>query len=261
MFLDELLARLDRVSHQIAHRTLGLGGIVDAHLEQRARCGFHRGLPQLVGIHLTQALVALDVELVRAAHLGEHGAKRALVVDIALDLGGAGVLLLDAEDRRAGDVDVAAVDELGHVAIEERQQQDADVRAIDIRIGHDDDAVVTRLVGVEILADVGANRRDQRADRVAGQRAVQTSALDVEDLAAQGQNGLEEAVAARLGAAAGAVASAFVSGAVTVGAGSFLPENASINSKTATTKIIAATTHCFVLFFSSIKFSPFLKIN
>ena len=44
--------------------------------------------------------------------------------------------------RRLGDVDVAAFDQLGHLAVEEGQEQGADVRTVHIGIGHDDDAVV-----------------------------------------------------------------------------------------------------------------------
>jgi hypothetical protein len=46
---------------------------------------------------------------------------------------------------------------------------------------------------------------DQRADFGAGQHAVETRALDVEDLALQGQDRLGLAVAALLGRAAGGV--------------------------------------------------------
>ena len=41
------------------------------------------------------------------------------------------------------------------------------MRAVDIGIGHDDDAVVTSLVGVEIFSDVRADCRDERANRLA----------------------------------------------------------------------------------------------
>ena len=34
------------------------------------------------------------------------------------------------------------------------------MRTVDVGIGHDDDAVVTRLVGVEVVADVRADGRD-----------------------------------------------------------------------------------------------------
>ena len=80
------------------------------------------------------------------------------------------------------------------------------MRAVNVGIGHDDDAVVARLVGVEVVADVRANSRDQRADGVAGKRAVQARALHVEDLAAQGQDGLRLAVAGLLGRAACGIA-------------------------------------------------------
>ena len=80
------------------------------------------------------------------------------------------------------------------------------MRTVDVGIGHDDDAVVTRLVGVEVVADVRADGRDERADGVARERAVQAGALHVEDLAAQGQDGLRLAVAGLLGRAACGVA-------------------------------------------------------
>ena len=48
-------------------------------------------------------------------------------------------------------VDVAALHQLGHLAVEEGQQQRADVSAIDVGIGHDDDAVVAQLGSVEVI--------------------------------------------------------------------------------------------------------------
>ncbi len=55
-------------------------------------------------------------------------------------------------------------------------------------------------------ADAGAERGDQRADLLGRQHLVHARAFDVEDFAAQRQDGLEFAVAALLGAAACAVA-------------------------------------------------------
>ena len=80
--------------------------------------------------------------------------------------------LLHLVERRLRDVDVAALDQLGHLPIEERQQQRADVGAVDVGVGHDDDAVVAQLVDVEVvaagaLADAGAERGDQRQDLAA----------------------------------------------------------------------------------------------
>jgi hypothetical protein len=60
---------------------------------------------------------------------------------------------------------VAALDQLRHLPVEEGQQQRADVGAVDVGVGHDDDLVVAQLVDVELVAaDAGAERRDQRAD-------------------------------------------------------------------------------------------------
>src|SRR5436853_7822096 len=78
--------------------------------------------------------------------------------------------------------------------------------AVDIRVGHDDDAVIARLRRLEILAaDAGAERLDQGADLGRGQHFVEAGALDIEDLALQRQDRLKGAVAALLRGAAGAV--------------------------------------------------------
>src|SRR3546814_8724033 len=82
-----------------------------------------------------------------------------------------------------------------------------DVTAVDIGVGHDDDPVIADLRDVELLgADAGAERRDQRADLLAGQHLVEAGPLDVQDLAAQRQDRLRLAVPSLLRRAAGAVA-------------------------------------------------------
>jgi hypothetical protein len=118
------------------------------------------------------------------------------------------------------DVDVAALHQLGHLAVEEGQQQGADVGAVHVRVGHDDDAVVTQLVHVEVVrpalalgvvfvgvgfADAGAQGGDEGDDFVAGQQLFVAGFFHVQNLAAQGQDGLEFAVAALLGRAPGGV--------------------------------------------------------
>jgi hypothetical protein len=106
-----------------------------------------------------------------------------------------------------GDVDVAAVDELGHLPVEERQQQGPDVRAVHVRVGHDDDAVVAELLDVEVLgADAAAERGDHRLDLVAAQHLVEAGLLDVEDLALDRQDRLEATIPALLCRPAGRLA-------------------------------------------------------
>ena len=81
--------------------------------------------------------------------------------------------------RRLCNVDVATLDQLGHLAVEKGKQQGADVCAVDVGIGHDDDAVVAQFVDVEIvrarlarlgahLANAGAECCDERQNFIAG---------------------------------------------------------------------------------------------
>jgi len=89
---------------------------------------------------------------------------------------------------------------------EEREEQGADVRAVDIGVGHDHDAVVAGLLEIELVADPRADRGDQGLDLEVLQDLVQARLLDVEDLAADRQDRLRRRVARRLRRAAGRVA-------------------------------------------------------
>ena len=118
-----------------------------------------------------------------------------------------GLAALHFVERRLGDVDVAALQQLRHLPVEEGEQQRADVGAVHVRVGHDDDAVVAQLVGVELfLADAAAERGDERAHFLRREHLVEARLLHVEDLALQRQDRLELAVAALLGGAACGVA-------------------------------------------------------
>ena len=109
-------------------------------------------------------------------------------------------------ERRLGDVEMAGADQRLHVAVEEREQQRADVRAVHVGVGHDDDAVIAELRQVEVFgADAGAERGDDGADLGRAQHLVEPGALDIEDLAAQRQHRLIAAVTRLLGRAAGGI--------------------------------------------------------
>ncbi len=99
------------------------------------------------------------------------------------------------------------LDQLLHLPVEEGEQQRADMRAVNVGVGHDDDLVIAELAEIElVVADAGAERGDERSYLGARQHLVEARPLDIEDLAAQGEHGLEGAVARLLGAAAGRVA-------------------------------------------------------
>jgi hypothetical protein len=95
----------------------------------------------------------------RQPRLDQIAVERGIVLEI--DLGAA---LGDLVERRLGDEEVSGADDVGHLAVEEGQQQRADMRAVDVGVGHDDDLVVAQLVEVELVAYAGAHRLDEGAD-------------------------------------------------------------------------------------------------
>ena len=112
---------------------------------------------------------------------------------------------------------MAALNKVGHLTIEEGEQQSANVRAVNVGVGHDDDAVVAQLVDVEVVgaalarvccdfADAGTKRRDERDNFSAGEQFFVACFFNVQDLAAQWQDGLEFAITALLGRATSGVA-------------------------------------------------------
>src|SRR5687767_15101164 len=79
VLLDELAARFDDVAHQRREDLVRGDRVLDADLQQPARFGVDRRLPQLLGIHLAEALEALD----RAALLRLLDQPRVRFVEIA----------------------------------------------------------------------------------------------------------------------------------------------------------------------------------
>ena len=93
--------------------------------------------------------------LVREQDLLEFG----VLLDVALTRA-----LLELVERRLGDVDVAGLDQLLHLAEEQREDERADVGAVDVGVGHQHDLVVAGVLDVELVADASADRGDQRLD-------------------------------------------------------------------------------------------------
>ena len=71
---------------------------------------------------------------------------------------------------------------------------------------HDDDVVIAQLADIKLLTDTGAEGGDEVADLLRSEDLVLAGLFDIEDLAAQGQNGLEAAVARALRRAARGIA-------------------------------------------------------
>src|SRR5690349_1666841 len=91
------------------------------------------------------------------------------------------------------------------MAIEECQQQGANVAAVGISIGHDNNALIADLLNREILVDAGSKRRNKGLDFVVIEHLVEARAFGVEDLATQRQNRLEMAITTLFSGATGRV--------------------------------------------------------
>src|SRR5262245_46253587 len=99
--LDELAPVLDDLAHQLREEHLGLGGVLDGHLLQRARLRIHRRLAELVRVHLAQALESVEADARLLAHRVEHGVAQRLERERLLRL----VPERDRERRHAGGLD------------------------------------------------------------------------------------------------------------------------------------------------------------
>ena len=88
------------------------------------------------------------------------------------------------------------------MAEEEGEQQRANVRAVHVGVGHQDHAAVAELGQVEVLlADARADGLDDLEDFLVAEDLVQAGLFDVQNLAADRQNGLRFRVAVALGRA------------------------------------------------------------
>ena len=93
IILDELAARLDRITHQDRKNLVGLNRIINLDLQQRTPLRVHGRLPELLRIHLTQTFVTLDCQILLGR--GKHTLKERLA---RLDLF-AGAVLAEDEGR------------------------------------------------------------------------------------------------------------------------------------------------------------------
>ena len=118
-----------------------------------------------------------------------------IILDVLLLL-----TLLDLVERRLRNINVASLDQLRHLPIKEGQKQCANVRAVNVRIGHDDDAVIAKLIRIVIIpTNPTPHGRNQRADLIGRDHAIEAGALDIQNLAFQRQDGLRSPIPPLLG--------------------------------------------------------------
>ncbi len=100
---------------------------------------------------------------------------------------------------------MTAIDQLFVLTEEERQQQGPNVRAVDVSICHDHNLVIAQLVEILfflILTDTDAQSSDESPNFLVAEHLVHAGLLNVENLTAQGENGLMFRVSALFGRAA-----------------------------------------------------------
>ncbi len=204
------------LAHQLGDQGFRLtkGNGTQGNRQQTARVGVECGIPQLLGVHFTQAFEAADAPGSFAhaflAQLVEDGGEFALVQRVGL----AGRLLaacrcVNTEQWGPCHIHMPRLDKLGEVAEKQREQQHLDVRAVHIRIGQDADLAVAQAGHIRrVIGTVGVDADGNRdvVDFGVGKQAVAIHLPGVQDLAAQRKDGLVFLVTAHLGAAAGGVA-------------------------------------------------------
>ncbi len=82
------------------------------------------------------------------------------------------------------------INQWSHVAIQEGQQQCANVLTVDIGICHQNTLVIARLVDVKLFADAGSEGGDDCLHFGVGKHAVETRTLNVQDFSAKRQDRL-----------------------------------------------------------------------
>jgi hypothetical protein len=89
------------------------------------------------------------------------------------------------------------------MAVEEGEEQSADVRAVDIGIGHDDHLVVAEPGAIELVVAACLERSNDGSQLFVDHDLFLGSLLHVQYLALQGENSLKGTVPSLLGRAAG----------------------------------------------------------
>jgi hypothetical protein len=108
---------------------------------------------------------------------------------------------LDRVQRRLSGEHPAVLEQGPHVVVDQREQQAADVAAVDVGVAQDDDASVPGILEVEVAARPGTDRRDQRLRLGVLDDLLQVRLAGVHDLAAQRQHRHVLGVASGLGRA------------------------------------------------------------
>ena len=166
--------------------------------DELARVGVHGREPHHLGIVLAETFRAVDVRL-RAAEAVDDGRL------LAVGIGKVGLALAhDLIQGRLGDVHISLADQRRGEAVEHGEDERADLEAVHVGIGADDDLVPAQVLKAErrevlsLLAlhlHAAAEHAHEVGDNVALKNARIISLEAVEDLAAHGHDALKLRIA------------------------------------------------------------------
>jgi len=204
IFLNETKAQFRAPSHQFFHPFTGEGTVFrrQHHAQQGAFLRVHGGFLKRCGRHFAKAFEAADFDLlVRFEARFQH----TLPIRIIHRIDG-NAARLQAIKRWLRQKHAALPHQFWQFAIEESQQKCCDMRAIHIRIGHDDNAPIAQPRDVKPITNATPKGFDQILQFLILAQLFHTGAGDIQDLAAKGQHGLGFAVPCLFGGTAGGIA-------------------------------------------------------
>ena len=153
----------------------------------------HRRLSQLVSVHLTQTLIALNGFLIGHPLLLQGIQK---LVQLLLGVGVHHLVRLTAAhhlhamQRRNRSVHATRFNQRTHVTVEQGQQQGTNVGAVHVRIGHHNDLAVASRVQVKGTTRARTDHLNQRRALSIREHISHRSTLSVQDLTANRQQSL-----------------------------------------------------------------------
>ena len=109
------------------------------------------------------------------------------------------------EEGGPGNVDISRLHQGAEMAVEEGEHQGPDMGAVHIGVGHDDDAVVSCLGDIDVVPCPGADGGEEGADFQVAQEFFRGGLFGVDEFSPDGEDGLEGALPALLGGAAGGI--------------------------------------------------------
>ena len=109
-------------------------------------------------------------------------------------------------ERRHCEIEMAFIDQPRHLPVEERDQERGDMGAVDVGVGHDDDARIAQIFFTVVRERAAADRLSQVGELRVRYQLVLAGRGDIEDFSAKRKDRLGLAVARNLGGAAGGIA-------------------------------------------------------